>query len=90
MGFTIMDSFMDDLEVESILGLGTKITMKKVIKKEENKSEDLQGKIFTTFRMQFEIVQTIKMFSMSEENIKLYIFIETYYKLYSLNNNLKA
>ncbi len=46
-----MDSFMDDLEVESILGLGTKITMKKVIKKEENKSEDLQGKIFTTFRM---------------------------------------
>lgn len=90
MGFTIMDSFMDDLEVESILGLGTKITMKKVIKKEENKSEDLQGKIFTTFRMQFEIVQTIKMFSMSEENIKLYIFIETYYKLYGLNNNLKA
>lgn len=51
MGFTIMDSFMDDLEVESILGLGTKVTMKKVIKKEESKSEDLQGKIFTTFRM---------------------------------------
>ena len=35
MGFTIMDSFMDDLKVESILGLGTKITMTKTIKKEE-------------------------------------------------------
>ena len=30
MGFTIMDSFMDDLKVESIVGLGTKITMKKI------------------------------------------------------------
>lgn len=34
MGFTIMESFMDDVEVESIIGLGTKITMKKAIKKE--------------------------------------------------------
>ena len=32
MGFTIMESFMDDVEVESVLGLGTKITMKKKIK----------------------------------------------------------
>ena len=32
MGFTIMDSFMDELNVESILGLGTKVTMKKKIK----------------------------------------------------------
>ena len=32
MGFTIMESFMDELKVESILGMGTKITMKKVIK----------------------------------------------------------
>ena len=31
MGFTIMESFMDELKVESVLGLGTKITMKKVI-----------------------------------------------------------
>lgn len=30
MGFTIMDSFMDELKVESIVGLGTKITMKKI------------------------------------------------------------
>ena len=27
MGFTIMESFMDELNVESILGLGTKVTM---------------------------------------------------------------
>ena len=37
MGFTIMQSFMDELEVESVLNLGTKITMKKVIKKKEEK-----------------------------------------------------
>ena len=35
MGFTIMESFMDELQVESILGLGTKVTMKKKIKKTE-------------------------------------------------------
>ncbi len=35
MGFTIMDSFMDNLIIESIVGLGTKITMKKRIGKEE-------------------------------------------------------
>lgn len=32
MGFTIMDSFMDEMKIESIVGMGTKITMKKVIK----------------------------------------------------------
>ena len=32
MGFTIMESFMDDVKVESIVGLGTKVTMKKKIK----------------------------------------------------------
>ncbi len=36
MGFTIMENFMDELKVESILGLGTKITMSKKIKKESN------------------------------------------------------
>lgn len=34
MGFTIMESFMDEVDVESIVGLGTKITMKKNIKRE--------------------------------------------------------
>ena len=33
MGFTIMESFMDEVEIESVLGLGTKVTMKKMIKK---------------------------------------------------------
>ena len=35
MGFTIMESFMDSIEVESIVGLGTKVTMRKKIKKQE-------------------------------------------------------
>ena len=35
MGFTIMENFMDELKVESIFGLGTKITMIKKIKKEK-------------------------------------------------------
>ena len=33
MGFTIMDNFMDSLKVESIVGIGTKVTMNKKIKK---------------------------------------------------------
>ena len=49
MGFTIMDSFMDDLEVESILGLGNKVTMKKVIK--QGKENEKEGKVFSSFRM---------------------------------------
>lgn len=36
MGFTIMDNFMDELKVESVVGLGTKITMKKKIIKNQN------------------------------------------------------
>ena len=35
MGFTIMENFMDELKVESILGLGTKVTMSKKIKKQK-------------------------------------------------------
>lgn len=31
MGFTIMESFMDEMKVESIVGMGTKIFMKKKI-----------------------------------------------------------
>ena len=43
MGFTIMESFMDEIEVESILGLGTKITMSKTIKnKIDNKEEKFE------------------------------------------------
>ena len=36
MGFTIMENFMDNLKVESIVGLGTKVTMTKKIKKVHN------------------------------------------------------
>ncbi len=40
MGFTIVETFMDELKIESILGLGTKITMKKIIHNcEENNLE---------------------------------------------------
>ena len=41
MGFTIIESFMDKMKIESVVGLGTKVTMKKEIKKEEaNKKEE--------------------------------------------------
>ena len=41
MGFTIMESFMDEVEIESIVGLGTKVTMKKTIKS-NSKVKELQ------------------------------------------------
>ena len=39
MGFTIMESFIDSVNVESVVGLGTKITMRKEIKKPEEEKE---------------------------------------------------
>ncbi|MCI8273427.1 MAG: anti-sigma F factor [Clostridia bacterium] len=39
MGFTIMESFMDNVEIESVLGLGTKVTMSKKIKSNCNKED---------------------------------------------------
>ncbi|MCI9246588.1 MAG: anti-sigma F factor [Clostridia bacterium] len=39
MGFTIMESFMDEVEIQSVVGIGTKIVMKKTIKKEEKQEE---------------------------------------------------
>ncbi len=53
MGFTIMESFMDEVKVESILGVGTKVTMKKFIKKKEPTEEEGEegAKIFTSFRI---------------------------------------
>ena len=39
MGFTIMENFMDNLKIESISGLGTKISMKKKIKNLENRDK---------------------------------------------------
>ena len=42
MGFTIMESFMDEMKIESIVGLGTKVTMKKLIKKDEITNQDIE------------------------------------------------
>ena len=47
MGFTIMESFMDKMEVESILGLGTKVTMSKTIKPKIEEDEE-EFKMLTT------------------------------------------
>ena len=47
MGFTIMESFMDKMEVESILGLGTKVTMSKIIKPKQINEEE-EFKILST------------------------------------------
>ena len=47
MGFTIMQSFMDELNVESVINLGTKVTMKKVIK-QDLKDIDNQNNICIT------------------------------------------
>lgn len=41
MGFTIMESFMDEINVESVVGLGTKITMKKIINRAEPQEEEI-------------------------------------------------
>ena len=40
MGFTIMESFMDSMKVESIVGLGTKVTLIKAIKKQEEQEDE--------------------------------------------------
>ena len=40
MGFTIMESFMDEISVKSIVGLGTKVVMKKKVNKEVNEKEN--------------------------------------------------
>ncbi len=48
MGFTIMESFMDKVEVESVVGLGTKVTMSKVIKpKIDNEESDEEFEMIT-------------------------------------------
>ena len=42
MGFTIMESFMDNIKIESILGLGTKVTMEKTIKEKIEEEKEFQ------------------------------------------------
>ena len=48
MGFTIMESFMDKMNVESVIGLGTKITMSKIIKPKIENDEDEFKMLMTT------------------------------------------
>ena len=43
MGFTIVESFMDEVKVESIVGIGTKVTMKKTIKTPEELFNNLDS-----------------------------------------------
>lgn len=40
MGFTIMESFMDSVEIESVVGLGTKITMSKKMKNKVQEDDE--------------------------------------------------
>ncbi len=40
MGFTIIESFMDEMKIESVVGLGTKVTMKKKIEQEVSQKEE--------------------------------------------------
>lgn len=47
MGFTIMESFMDELRVESVLGLGTKIIMKKRIHQERKEEALTKQELFS-------------------------------------------
>ena len=47
MGFTIMESFMDKVDVESIVDIGTKITMTKTIHKENLQADDNLKEIST-------------------------------------------
>ena len=39
MGFTIMESFMDEVEIHSVVGIGTRVVMKKIIRKTEKQEE---------------------------------------------------
>ncbi|MCI9177158.1 MAG: anti-sigma F factor [Clostridia bacterium] len=42
MGFTIMESFMDEVQIHSVVGIGTKVVMRKKIQKEENNLQQVE------------------------------------------------
>lgn len=44
MGFTIMESFMDEIKVESAIGFGTKVVMKKTIEETRNNALEIIAK----------------------------------------------
>ena len=45
MGFTIMENFMDEMQIESVVGMGTKVTMKKKISMPEEEKEQKEESI---------------------------------------------
>ena len=61
MGFTLMESFMDEISVKSIVGLGTKVVMKKKINKEVNEKENEEDK-----EAKEEIINILKSISNEE------------------------
>ena len=61
MGFTIMESFMDEISVKSIVGLGTKVVMKKKINKEVYEKENEEDK-----EAKEEIINILKSISNEE------------------------
>ena len=61
MGFTIMESFMDEISVKSIVGLGTKVVMKKKVYKEVNEKENEEDK-----EAKEEIINILKSISNEE------------------------
>ena len=52
MGFTIMESFMEEVKIESILGLGTKVSMKKTIKSKESKECEEEKNFFSSVNIE--------------------------------------
>lgn len=42
MGFTIMESFMDQVEIHSVVGIGTKIIMRKRLKQEQEEEQKIE------------------------------------------------
>ena len=45
MGFTIIDSFMDEMKIESIVGIGTKVSMKKIIRINNREKEEVKANV---------------------------------------------
>ena len=45
MGFTIMENFMYEMQIESVVGMGTKVTMKKKISMPEEEKEQKEESI---------------------------------------------
>ena len=47
MGFAFMEAFTDELKVESIVGLGTKVTLTKTIKQQSQEAKQSEFNLIT-------------------------------------------